>query len=157
MSDQENDREIVRRVPPTMPLTNGRPERHIQLGQQDSLDVTSLPQREQDVLEVEAHRRAIERDDRAQLIQQDLTATAAQLNLYSKAVSDAAAQNTAATITNTKDDHLGRQEVMIGNTDTARTGKLSRSQQGFGDNTKVWILLAIIAGVVVVLVAALRH
>jgi hypothetical protein len=45
---------------------------------------------------------------------------------------------------------------MIGNTDAARTGKLSRSQQGFGDNAKLWLLLAAIAGVVIVLVAAFR-
>ncbi len=157
MNQQDNNRDIVRRPPPAPPVVRGQPVRTIQLGQQDTLDVTNLAQREQDALEVEAHQRAIDRDDRAQRLKQDLTVTAVQINTYTKAVGDTTAQNAAVTITNTKDDSLGRTEMIFGNTDAARSGKLSRSQQGFGDNAKLWILLAIIAAVVIVLVAALRH
>jgi hypothetical protein len=135
----------------------GQPVRTIQLGQQDTLDVTNLAPREQDALEVEAHRRAIERDDHAQRLKQDLAVTATQINTFAKAVNDTVAQDAAVTITNTKDDSLGRTEMIFGNTDAARSGKLSRAQQGFGDNARFWILLAIILGVVIVLIAAFNR
>ena len=157
MTQQDDNREIVRRPPLTPPVVHGQSVRTIQLGQQDTLDVTNLPSREQDALEVEANRRAIERDDRAQRLRQDLTVAAAQINTFTKAVSDTTAQNAAVTITNTKDDSLGRTEMIFGNTDAARSGKLSRSQQGFGDNPKFWLLLAVIAGVVIVLVAVFKR
>jgi hypothetical protein len=83
--------------------------------------------------------------------------TAAQLATFGKAVGDTTAQNAHVTITNTKDDSLGRTEMILGNTEAARAGKLSRSQQGFSYNAWMWIVLAIIAGAVIVLVAALRR
>lgn len=154
--DDDKNRELVKRQQPapTPPVVRAQPVRTIQLGKQDVLDVTNLAPREQDALEAEAHRKAIERDDRRQRIGEDLTATAAQIRTFTDAVENTAAQNAAVTITNTKEDSLGRTEMMFGNTDAARAGKLSRSQQGLGDNTKFWILLAVIAGVVIVLVAA---
>ena len=54
-----------------------------------------------------------------------------------------------------KEDSLGRTEVIVGNTEAARKGKLTRSQTGFGDNITLWVVLAGIAAVVIVLVAAL--
>jgi hypothetical protein len=157
--NDDRNRDLAKRQQPasTPPVVRAQPVRTIQLGQQDTLDVTNLAQREQDALEAEAHRKAIERDDRGQRIGQDLTATAAQIRTFTDAVANTAKENAAVTITNTKDDALGRTEMMFGNTDAARAGKLSRSQQGLGDNAKFWILLAVIAGVVIVLVAAFKH
>lgn len=154
----ENDKKNRELVPnPIFPVVRGQPVRTIQLGRQDVLDVSNLPQREQDALEVQAHQKAIERDDRTQRMAQDLMATAGQIRTFTNAVADNAELDAAVTITNTKDDALGRTEIMIGNTDAARTGKLSRSQQGFGDYAWLWILLAAIAGVVIVLVAAFHR
>ncbi len=159
MSQQdENNRDLAKREQPTSPpVVRAQIPRTIQLGQQDALDITNLAQREQDALEAEAHRKAIERDDRGQRIGQDLTATAAQIRTFTDAVANTTAQNAAVTITNTKDDALGRTEMMFGNTDAARAGKLSRSQQGLADNAKFWILLVVIVGVVIVLVAAFNR
>lgn len=154
---QEDRRDIVRQSTPTPPVVRGQPGRTIQLGTQDTLDITNLAQREQDALEMEAHRRAIERDDRGQRLKQDLAVTAAQISTYTKAVSDTAGEDGAVTITNTKDDSLGRTEMIFGNTDAARSGRLTRSQQGFGDNAKLWIGLAVLVSVVIVIIAALNR
>jgi hypothetical protein len=153
--DDKKNRELVPK--PTLPDVRAQPIQEIRLGRQETLDVSMLSQREREVLQVEAHRKAIERDDRGQRMQQDIAVTAAQMNLSAKVVSNAAAENTAATVSIAKDDSTGRTEMMFGNTDAARAGKLSRSQQGFGDNTKLWLLLAAIAGVVIVLVAAFHR
>jgi hypothetical protein len=159
MADDNKNRELAKRqeTEPVLPVVRIQPVRTIQLGRQHTLDVTNLAQREQDALEAQAHRNAIDRDDREQRIAQDLIATAGQIRTFTDAVADTAAQNAAVTITNTKDDALGRTEMMFGNTDAARAGKLSRSQQGLGDNAKFWICLAVIAGIVIVLVAAFKH
>ena len=83
--------------------------------------------------------------------------TAAQLAQFTKAVADSTEQNAAVTITNTKDDSLGRTEMILGNSEAAHAGKLSRSQQGLMDNAKFWALIAVIVAVVVVLVALLKR
>ena len=99
MSQQdENNRDLAKREQPTSPpVVRAQIPRTIQLGQQDALDITNLAQREQDALEAEAHRKAIERDDRGQRIGQDLTATAAQIRTFTDAVANTTAQNAAVT------------------------------------------------------------
>lgn len=62
--------------------------------------------------------------------------------------------DSAVTVTGSYSDKLGRTEVIMGNTDKARKGKLDRSQKGESDNTLLYvgmivggiILLAIILG-----------
>jgi len=157
MAEQDRNREIVKRPSVTPPAVQGQVVRKLRLGPQDELDLTNLDPRQADVLEAKAVEKAIERDDRRQRLKEDLTVTAAQLDIFTKAVGDTTAQNAAVTITSAKNDSLGRTEMILGNTDAAHAGKLSRSQQGFSDNARLWILLAIIAGVVIVLVAALKH
>lgn len=61
--------------------------------------------------------------------------------------------DSSVTVTGSYTDNLGRTEVIMGNTDKARKGKLDRSQKGESDNTLLYvgivgafILLAIILG-----------
>jgi len=159
MPTDDDNHEIVKRPPPPSnpPLVQGQPVRSLRLGQQEELDLSNLTDREAGEIEAYAHKKTIDRDDRLQRLKEDLTVTAAQIQTFTKAVGDTNAQNASVTITNTKDDSLGRTEMIFGNTDAARAGKLSRSQTGLGDNAKVWILLAIILGAVIVLVAAFKH
>jgi len=144
--------------PPAVPhAVQGQVVRTLRLGPQQDLDLTNLDPRQAAALEAKAHEKAIERDDRRQQLKDDLGATAAQLSIFTKAVEDATAQNAAVTITNTKDDSQGRTEIILGNSAAAQSGKLSRSQQGFTDNAKLWTVLAVIAGIVIVVVALLRR
>ncbi len=126
-------------------------------GRQDAIDLTNLDPRQADALEAKAAEKAIERHDRREQLKEDLAVTAAQLATFSKAVADSTAQEAAVTITNTKDDSLGRTEMILGNSDAAQTGKLSRSQTGLMDNAKFWMVMAAIAAGVVVLVALLKR
>jgi hypothetical protein len=57
------------------------------------------------------------------------------------------------TMTHSHDSSLGRTEVMMGNTNKAAKGRLSKSQTGEEDNTLKYVL--IIAAVVVVVVVAI--
>lgn len=69
-------------------------------------------------------------------------------------VEKATADQSAATITGSYNDKMGRTEVIMGNTETAQKGKLSRSQQGESDNTLMYIGIAV--GVILLLVIILR-
>jgi len=139
------------------PAQQGQVVRTLHLGRQGVLDLTNLPTHQADALEAKALEKEIERHDRREQLKEDIAVTAAQLATFSKAVADSTQQNAAVTITNTKDDSLGRTEMILGNSDAAQSGKLSRSQQGLSDNAKFWIVLASIAAVVIVVVALLRR
>ena len=58
-------------------------------------------------------------------------------------VKKATRDETHATITASFDDDLGRTEVIMGNTDTAQKGKLTRSQRGEKDNTLIYVSIAV--------------
>jgi hypothetical protein len=155
MAEENGNREIVPRPPVTS--FQGQLTRTLRLGPQEELDLSNLDPRQAGVLEAKAIEKAIERDDRRQRLKEDLTVTAAQLGTFTKAISDTAAQHAAVTITNTKDDSLGRTEIIVGNTDAARAGKLSRSQQGLNANAALWVVLSVIAGVVILLAMIIRR
>ena len=57
--------------------------------------------------------------------------------------------DSAVTITGSYTDKLGRTEVIVGNTEKARKGKLDRSQKGEKDNTLLYICIAV--GAVIIL------
>ena len=152
MSQQDESKDLTRRreseVVPSRPDT-------IQLGENQELDISGLTDEQKTALKVKHAEGALERDDRRQKLKEDIAVTQAKLSTYSNAVTETSAEDASITITNTNEDSLGRTEVIVGNTEAARKGKLTRSQTGFGDNITLWVVLAGIAAVVIVLVAAL--
>ena len=147
MPDANEPKDLsVRPDPPLSPTS-------IQLGSKQRLDLSALSPEARDALVVKHGELEIERDNRRETLRDDLTATTAKMATYAKTAVASAGEGMAVTITNTHDDSLGRTEIIVGNTDAAQKGKLTRSQTGHGDNTKVWIIIAIIAGAVIVLVA----
>lgn len=64
---------------------------------------------------------------------------------------NATKENTHITVTRFQEDSLGKTEVIMGNTEAAKKGKLTRSQAGLPDYTFAYI----IAAVVIVIVLAL--
>ena len=81
----------------------------------------------------------------------DVDSLRARLNTFGNQVYEVIEKGGSITITNAKDDSIGRTEVIMGNTDEAAKGKLSRSAKGLPDNAR-WI---IIGGVVVAIIAIL--
>lgn len=62
----------------------------------------------------------------------------------------------SVTITSTSDDSIGRTEAMIGNTETAKVGKLSRSQAGLKDLSPLWIGVGVFIIIVIIIIAKMR-
>ena len=79
----------------------------------------------------------------------DVDSLRARLNTFGNQVYDVMEKGGSITITNTKDDSIGRTEEIMGNTDEAARGKLSRIAKGLPDNSK-WL---IIGGVMVAIIA----
>ena len=79
----------------------------------------------------------------------DVDSLRARLNTFGNQVYDVIEKGGSITITNAKDDSIGRTEVIMGNTEEAARGKLSRSAKGLPDNSK-WL---IIGGIIVAIVA----
>ena len=77
------------------------------------------------------------------------------IDVMTDGVAKATADETHATMTKVTEDSSGRSEVIIGNTDTAARGKLTRSQEGKDD--KLLITLGVIAGVVILLAIILSN
>ena len=57
------------------------------------------------------------------------------------------------TVSLTQDTSLGRTEAIMGNTEQAGKGKLSRSQTGADDNTLKYVIIGAVLVVVVALIA----
>tara|TARA_B100001996_G_scaffold373029_1_gene350081 strand:+ start:1077 stop:1478 length:402 start_codon:yes stop_codon:yes gene_type:complete len=83
----------------------------------------------------------------------DVDSLRARLNTFGNQVYEVIEKGGSITITNSKDDSIGRTEVIMGNTDEAAKGKLSRSAKGLPDNSK-WIIIGAVAVVIILILAA---
>ena len=79
----------------------------------------------------------------------------AGIDVMTDGVAKATADQSHATMTKVTEDTSGRSEVIIGNTETAAKGKLTRSQEGKDD--KPLIILGGVAGVVILLAIILSN
>ena len=132
-----------------LPVSTNKPEHSLTVGNQQ-IDLSHLPEADR----IQLQKKMIEG-------QIDLQRKMIELGLENQAmdkrigditdkVATAAKDGTSATITGAYKDSLGHTEVIVGNTETAAKGKLTRSQTGEKDMT-VWYIA--IAAVVIVIVA----
>jgi hypothetical protein len=80
---------------------------------------------------------------------------ATALRTLSQETVSATKEGIAITATRLQEDSLGKTEVIMGNTETAQKGKLTRAQSGLQDYTLAYIVGAVI--VVIVLALLLRN
>ncbi len=138
-------------------ITTTKPQDSIVIRTQSGIETISLegltPEQKQE-LKMKYASMAIETQDRVNRLASDVNALGASLNVMAKNTKDVAESGQSITITNTKEDNLGRTEVIMGTSDAAKSGKLTRSARGLKDNTTLWLgvvvlVIAIIALVVV--------
>jgi hypothetical protein len=75
--------------------------------------------------------------------------TKGKLDTFSVTARQATQDGFSATISNVQDDELGRTEIVIGNTDSAKSGKLSLFQRGSSLPMVALIAVALIAVVAI--------
>lgn len=128
---------------------------HLTLNNGQVLNLDGLPEEKQIELRkkqaegmLELQKTMIERGIDTKDIDQRMTDIA---NNVGKATAD----QSAATITGSYNDKMGRTEVIMGNTETAQKGKLSRSQQGESDKSLLYAGIGV--GVVILLAIILSN
>ena len=119
----------------------------LDLGSPNQLDLTDLSKEGRDLITQKALEAKIAISNKAQEAQIDIQGTKLQLDNLNAAVRDSSKDGTSITVTHTQTTSVGRTEVVMGNTEKAAAGKMSRSAAGLEDNT-LKIVLAVVVGVV---------
>lgn len=125
-------------------------DKSLKLTQSDVLDLSGLSDSQISELRLQHAKGLLSLQQKAQEMKIDVAALDASLNSFNDQTSKATQAGTSATIQHSQTTSIGRTEVIVGNTDRAAAGKMSRSAVGEKDRTL--IIIGIIA-VAVVLVA----
>jgi len=126
-------------------------EDHIYLGYQQLIDMTGMSDEQKKLLKQKHAEGLIDVGKKAALLAVDTQALGAKLRTIAQSTNEVMESGSSITITNVNDDSLGRTEIIIGDSDAARKGKLTRSQTGSRDYTLYYIGTAI----VIILILAL--
>lgn len=146
----EDSRELLANV---RSVPANPPEKTLNLSTNSvDLDLTGLSDQQVQALKIKHAELAIKSQDKGRQMGLDAQAIAATLNVFSQNAGDMSEKGLNVTMTNTRDDSMGRTEIIVGNTDAAKSGKLTRSQQGLPDGTLIWMAFAlaflVIAGII---------
>lgn len=148
MSDASAEQRSVAAGKPAVPTS-------IPMGPSTSLDLSFLPEAERTALALDYARGAVDIAKKAQELHVDVAVLKTTLHSLADTTKQVAEAGNSVTITHSTTTKVGRTEVIMGNTENAKTGKLSRSQTGEMDMRLWYFVGAIIA--VIVLAAVLTH
>ena len=87
---------------------------------------------------------------KAQDLHVDVGVLKSTLQTLAETTRTVADDGNSVTISHTQTSSVGRTEIIMGNTDRAQSGKLSRSQTGASEWTPYYIIGAIIALVIII-------
>lgn len=124
----------------------------VNFGPSQTIDLAGIPDKERAQMLADYNSKILDVSATAHRMKVDSDALRATLNSLSNTTNEAAQDGNSVTITHTQDTSIGRTEIIMGNTDQAKTGKLSRSQSGERDLTPYYIGGGLLA---LVLIAAL--
>jgi hypothetical protein len=128
----------------------------VPLGQSTQLDLSWVPEDERKELLMSYARGQLDISRRANELGVEVSTLRATLNTLSDTTRQVAQDGNSVTVTHTQNSQFGRTEIIMGNTDTAVKGKLTKSQAGQQDWSPYYILAAI-AAVVLIAIAAFGH
>jgi hypothetical protein len=118
------------------------------------LDLSHLSEQERKALLFDYTRGMLDVGRKASELNVDVTTLRNTLDNFSQIARIAQEDGTSVTITHTQTTAIGRTEISMGNTDAAKTGKLTRSQTGDRDWTPIYIIAGIVAVVIIALAFA---
>ena len=126
----------------------------ISLGREHKIDISWLPLEKREILLAEYTRGMMDVSKKAQELHVEASILKDTLDNLATITHDISSTGDSVTITHSQKSSVGRTEVIMGNTDQALTGKLSRSQKGYGDWTPIYLIIAIVGLVLVELFGA---
>lgn len=110
-----------------------------------SLDLSWLPEEQRSQLLQEYAKGMLDIGRRAQELNVDIGALKASLGELSDTVRTVSQDGNSVTVSHTQTTSIGRTEIIMGNTESAKIGKLTKSQTGERDWTPFYIIAGIIA------------
>lgn len=114
-----------------------------------SLDLSWLSEDKRAALLEEHARGMLDISRKAQEMHVDIAALTAALDTVSNTTLQAAKDGNSVTASHTQTTSVSRTEIIMGNTDAARVGKLTKSQTGETNWTPIYIIIGIIAVVII--------
>ena len=121
----------------------------IPLGPKTTMDLSWLPEEERTALLKEYTGGMLDISRRAQELHVEVAVLDATLEKLAGTTKQVSEQGDSITLTHTQTSSVGRTEVMMGNTDRAQSGKLTKSQTGEKDWTPYYVIGGLIATVLV--------
>ena len=130
------------------------PENSIKMTNNEVLDLAGMSDGQIAELRQQYVSGMIDIKKKAEEMKVDVGALDAALHSFTDQTSKASQAGASATISHTQTSSMGRTEIMIGNTDKAASGKISRSARGEQDRT-IWIVGIVAAAAVVIALIAI--
>lgn len=121
----------------------------VAFGPSAMIDLSGIPEAERARMLEAYNNKVLDISAEAQKMRVDVDALRATLGSLATTTNETAQAGNAITITHTQDTSIGRTEIIMGNTDQAKTGKLSRSQSGERDLTPYYVAGGLVALVVI--------
>jgi hypothetical protein len=130
----------------------------VTLGPLTNIDLSFLSDAQRDALMVDYARGTLDIAKRAHELHVDVAVLKTTLDTLSNTTKEVSESGNAVTVSHTQTTKIGRTEIKMGNTDEARSGKLSKTQTGERDWTPYYVIAGIVAVVLIAfLFAAGRH
>lgn len=130
--------EALGQVPTTIPL-----------GQSTQIDLSWMPEDQRRALLTDYAKGALDISKRAQELGIEVSVLRSTLGTLGETTKQVAQDGNSVTLTHVQNSQFGRTEVIMGNTDAATAGKLSRSQTGERDWTPYYVIAGIVALIVI--------
>jgi len=121
----------------------------LDFGSPSSFDLSFLPEKKQQEIIAEYAKGQMDIQKKAQELHMDANILKKNLDDFTDTAKSATENESSVTISHTQTNSLGRTEVIIGNTEQAGKGKLSKSQTGEKDFTPYYIFGGILALVLI--------
>lgn len=130
-------------------------ENSVNMGEKNILDLSSLAPDQKKQIAQKAQEAKIALKVKAEEAAIDVQVLDTTLTNLNTAARDATRDGTSITVTHTETSSTGRTEVVVGNTEKAAAGKISRSAKGFDDNSTKLAFVIAAGAVLVALIIAL--
>ncbi|MES0039643.1 hypothetical protein NKJ74_31175 [Mesorhizobium sp. M0046] len=121
----------------------------ISLGQSSQIDLSWMAEDQRRELLTDYARGALDVSRRAQELGVEVSVLRSTLGTLGETTKQVADDGNSVTLTHVQNSQFGRTEVIMGNTDAATAGKLSRSQTGERDWTPYYVIAGIVALIII--------
>jgi hypothetical protein len=136
---------------------SGKTPSTITLGPLPTLNLDFLPETEKSALMTDYAKGVIDVAKKAHELHVDVAVLKSTLDQLAQTTKDVSESGNAVTVTHTQSTKIGRTEIKMGNTEEAKSGRLTSSQTGDRNWTPYYIFAGIVAVVLIAFLFAGHH